>query len=107
MDQATSDTQTRADNPAHHSWCQQFRPTCCDRGPVADRGCLPCRASFAAGQEVQATELDELRTAIKEAYFEGIEDGRGGPYNENTNDCSGEELWQFSGARAATGTKET
>lgn len=55
MSKTQSDAATTAENHAHHAWCQQFRPTCCDRGPiggVCDDGCacLPCRASFAAAQ---------------------------------------------------------
>lgn len=58
----TKPEQAAVDNSAHHAWCQQFRPTCCDRGPiggVCDDGCacLPCRASFAAAQKQVHAQL--------------------------------------------------
>jgi len=69
-----SDIATKADNPAHHAWCRQFRPTCCDTGPPlkADGfcACNPCRAAFAAGQAEPNESRIVERTSIKRLQAE-------------------------------------
>ncbi len=117
MNESTSNKCTKADNPAHHSWCQQHRPTCCDKGPIFRGACAcdPCRASFAAGQEEQQTEIErlqaennDLRTAIACAADLMNTWARESNVAECTNPWSGQSLrdlanrlWSYSTREAA------
>ncbi len=78
-----------------------FAKTFLERGIDVDQV-----AQMLASADAAETEATNLRAAIKGAYFEGLQDGREGWCNENTEDRPDEMLWEFSGAKA-TATKET
>ncbi len=48
----------------------------------------------------QQYQLAELRKAVKEAYCEGIEDGRVGWYNESDRAASDVEMWAITHAKS-------
>ena len=66
-----SDTASTVRNEVHSNWCRQFRPTCCGLGPrPGDCPCVPCRASFAAGQKVSEVEIKRLRERAKQSFVD-------------------------------------